>query len=378
MSQTVFSGKGSVSLSAVAETAGGDILVADARTQQVQKIAAGKMTVIAGHKVSHALPTADGKGPQVRARTQASNARASMISPVSLWASNQHHFLHYGVYGVLQATFKLPAALVADADLNIYVADSLDHKIRRVSRRTNTVATLAGSSRAGFADGTGTRARFHQPTSLALWRQVLLVADAANHAIRAIHLPTATVTLLAGSPDGESGRTDGEASRSRFHLPSAVAVHGDMALVLEPQVHRVRSISLRANTTRTLYSRQTEARWVGLAYFFQTPPHGARAWHAGAKAGGVFVSDSTGCLIRALEIEAACDGRPLSHVQLDACGVCGGNNSCVDCGGRPHGGRVRDVCGICGGDGTGCPEMDLIRVEGGQVPLPCSDFLRTR
>ena len=327
--KTLFAGKGS--LSAVAETAGGEILVADVRTQQIQKIVKGRVTVIAGHKVSQALPTADGKGPQ--------------------------------------ATFKLPAALAADADLNIYVADSLDHKIRRVSRRTNTVTTLAGCGQEGFADGKGTSALFRQPSSVALWRGVLIVADTGNNAIRSVGLKTAAVTLLAGSHDGKGGFADGIASESRFEQPSAVSVHDNMLLVMEPHVHRIRSISLLAGTTMTLHVHQTEAnaRWAGLALFIQTPARGARLRRPGSRAGNVFMSDSNGCLVRALEIEAACDGRPFSHVLVDSCGVCGGNNSCVDCAGRPHGGRQVDKCGVCGGDGSSCPEAEYTRVQGGQV-----------
>lgn len=297
MSQTVFAGKGS--LSAAIETSEGEILVADVRTQQIQKIGKGQVTVIAGHKVSQALPTADGKGPQ--------------------------------------ATFKLPAALLTDAELNIYVADPLDHKIRRVSRRTNIVTTIAGSGQPGLVDGQGTRALLQQPTSLALWRETLIVADTGNNAIRTVRLKSAAVSVLVGSRDGSSGFADGSASTSRFQQPSAVCVHHNMLLVMEPVVHRIRCVSLLAGTTSTLYSRQTHARWAGLAYFFAAPRSRPPYWRPGSRAGNVFLSDSSGCLIRSLEVKAECDGLPFSHVQVDRCGTCGGNNSCVDCAGQPHG-----------------------------------------
>jgi hypothetical protein len=49
-----------------------------------------------------------------------------------------------------------------------------------------------------------------------------------------------------------------------------------------------------------------------------------------------------------------CDGQAGSGLELDLCGVCGGNNECVsDCDGLPFGIR-RDVCGVCGGDGSTC------------------------
>jgi DNA-binding beta-propeller fold protein YncE len=104
MSQTIFAGSGSIA--GVAESADGEIFVADLRAQQVQRIAKGKATVIAGHPVSQGLPTMDG--------------RAS------------------------EATFKVPAGIAVDQSMNIYVADAGDHKVRRISRRTNSVATFAG------------------------------------------------------------------------------------------------------------------------------------------------------------------------------------------------------------------------------------------
>ena len=195
------------------------------------------------------------------------------------------------------------------------------------------------------------------------------MADTGNNAIRSVGLKTSAVTLLAGSHDGKGGFADGIASESRFEQPSAVSVHDNMLLVMEPRVHRIRSVSLLAGTTMTFHTRQTEAtaRWAGLALFVQTPARGARSRSPGSRAGNVFMSDSSGCLVRALEIEAACDGRPFSHVLVDTCGVCGGNNSCVDCAGRPHGGRQVDKCGVCGGDGSSCPEAEYTRVQGGQV-----------
>ena len=229
------------------------------------------------------------------------------------------------------------AALLTDAELNIYVADPLDHKIRRVSRRTNIVTTIAGSGQPGLVDGQGTRALLQQPTSLALWRETLIMADIGNNAIRTVRLKSAAVSVLAGSRDGSSGFADGSASTSRFQQPSAVCVHHNMLLVMEPVVHRIRCVSLLAGTTSTLYSRQTHARWAGLAYFFAAPRSRPPYWRPGSRAGNVFLSDSSGCLIRSLEVKAECDGLPFSHVQVDRCGTCGGNNSCVDCAGQPHG-----------------------------------------
>lgn len=54
------------------------------------------------------------------------------------------------------------------------------------------------------------------------------------------------------------------------------------------------------------------------------------------------------------EVRVGCDGVAESGVELDACGVCGGDNACVGCDGVPHSGLLLDVCGVCDGDGSSC------------------------
>ena len=335
MPQTIFSGTGS--LSAVMETAGGEILVADLRLQQIQRIDKGKVIAIAGHPVSQALPVADGRGQD--------------------------------------ATFKRPAAIAADANMNVYVADSLDHAIRRITRRTNMVSTLAGSGRAGFVDGIGSEARFHKPSAIALWQQTLLVADTGNNVIRGVDVVSSAARLVAGSREGTSGWADGTASDSLFDKPSAIVVYDDMLMVLEQHARRIRTISLSALTTQTLYTlpnMHITSSSAALAYFFPPMPTAASRYvstirSSSSTTGRILISDSRACLIRSLDVEPACNGKALSHMVLDRCHLCGGNNVCVDCADIPHGGRARDKCGVCGGDNTSCPELDYTRVQGAQL-----------
>ena len=84
------------------------------------------------------------------------------------------------------AKFNYPEDLVVDAYGYIYVADSNNHLIRRVTM-DGVVTTFAGSGRAGLVDGLGAAASFNKPSGLALdaWGN-LYVADSVNHAIRKI------------------------------------------------------------------------------------------------------------------------------------------------------------------------------------------------
>jgi sugar lactone lactonase YvrE len=119
--------------------------------------------------------------------------------------------------------------VVADSAGNVFVADTLNHTIRKVTPVgldwvVTTVAGKAGT--VGNADGTNATPRFNRPAGIALDRVGnLFVADQANHAIRELS-PVGTnwvVTTLAGKA-GYAGSTDGDGSVARFSNPAAVAV----------------------------------------------------------------------------------------------------------------------------------------------------------
>lgn len=120
--------------------------------------------------------------------------------------------------------FRYPAGLAVDASGNLYVADRGNSSLRKVTP-AGVVSTLAGTSgSSGSADGTGAAARFAGPSSLALTAAGdLIVADTNNHLLRKV-TAAGVVTTLAGSA-GLSGSTDGTGSAARFTYPEGVVVH---------------------------------------------------------------------------------------------------------------------------------------------------------
>ena len=121
------------------------------------------------------------------------------------------------------ARFNYPYGVAVDSAGNVYVADTLNHTIRKVTPG-GVVTTLAGLARSsGSADGTGSAARFYFPSSVAVDSAGnVYVADMANNTIRKV-TPAGVVTTLAGWA-GSGGSADGTGSAARFYNPYGVAV----------------------------------------------------------------------------------------------------------------------------------------------------------
>ncbi len=123
------------------------------------------------------------------------------------------------------ARFDDPTGVAVDSAGNVYVADEVNDTIRKITP-AGVVTTLAGSpGQIGSADGTGSAARFDDPTGVAVDSAGnVYVADRGNDTIREI-TPAGVVTTLAGSP-GQAGSSDGTGSAARFFDPYGVAVDG--------------------------------------------------------------------------------------------------------------------------------------------------------
>ncbi len=78
----------------------------------------------------------------------------------------------------------------------VYIADTYNHKIKRLDPRTRSCQTLAGNGKAGHKDGLFREAQFDEPSGLSVANGKLFVADTNNHAIRIVDLQTGVVGTL--------------------------------------------------------------------------------------------------------------------------------------------------------------------------------------
>jgi sugar lactone lactonase YvrE len=197
---------------------------------------AGKITLLAGSPGGPG--TIDGPGTQARFTfpsgivrdaagnfliTDATVGTLRKVSPdlnVSLYAGVPTELGH--VDGSLSASrFKNPSALVMDAGGNLFVSDSDNHVIRRISADGN-VTTFAGTAgEEGDADGVGSAARFRIPDGITIdGAGNMYVVDAGSSVIRKI-TPAGVVSTYAGSPN-EVGAEDGNRADARFMFPKGI------------------------------------------------------------------------------------------------------------------------------------------------------------
>jgi sugar lactone lactonase YvrE len=193
------------------------------------------------------------------------------------------------------ARFYQPQGVAVDPSGNLYVADSDNETIRKISP-TGVVTTLAGApGETGGADGSGSQARFNFPSSLVVdGAGNLFVADANNHTIRKV-TPAGAVTTLAGAA-GVSGSADGTGGAARFNRPEGIAVDPAGNLyIADAGNHLVRKIS-PAGLVSTVSGSAEAAGSVdgtGSAARFGTPFR-----IAVDAAGTLYVTDSTNWDIR--------------------------------------------------------------------------------
>jgi len=195
------------------------------------------------------------------------------------------------------ARFQEPIGIAVDGNGTVYVADSGNSTIRKITS-AGDVSTLAGTAgESGHDDGSGPAARFDGPHGVALDPfGNIYVADTFNHTIRKV-TPAGDVTTFAGTA-GQSGTADGLSISSRFSGPSALAVDPSGSIyVAETANHEIRVISSigLVSTVAGSGGNDGSSDGVGTAARFNAP-YGV----AFGPAGNLFVSDTVNNTVRKL------------------------------------------------------------------------------
>ena len=193
------------------------------------------------------------------------------------------------------ANFNFPSGVAVDSGGNVYVADTFNHTIRKVTPG-GVVTTLAGlAGNPGTNDGTGSAARFSNPYGVTVDSAGnVYVADTSYHTIRKV-TPAGVVTTIAGLA-GSSGINDGTGNNARFNRPWGVAVDSaDNVYVAEFWNHTIRQVTPGGvvTTLAGLAGNHGTTDATGSAARFRNP-RGV----AVDNAGNVYVADLSNSRIR--------------------------------------------------------------------------------
>lgn len=153
-----------------------------------------------------------------------------------------------------RATFAQPSGLTSDGK-HLYVADSEISSIRTVelgpTGRTTTLAGSGGLFKFGDTDGVGKAARFQHPLGVAIDGTDLYVADTFNHRIRRVNVRTGQVTTWLGPDltDVESG------SQITLDEPGGLSIAGGTLYIADTNNHRIVAVELSSKVARVVNVR---------------------------------------------------------------------------------------------------------------------------
>ncbi len=295
----------------VATDSTGNVYVADSGNYTIRKITpAGGVTTLAG--AAEVKGNADGIGAAARFNNPCGVATDS-AGNVYVADSGNHtirKITSAGGVTTLSGTVEVkgstdgvgaevcfddPCGVATDSAGNVYVADSGNQSIRKITP-TGGVTTLAGAAEVkGNADGIGAAARFNRPRGVATDSAGnVYVADSGNHTIRKI-MPSGGVTTLAGKA-GKRGSTDGNGPAARFNNPSDVATDSAGNVYVSDSLNRtIRKITSSGwvTTLAGMAGAYGSRDGIGAVARFSCP-----SGVATDSAGNVYVSDTENHTVR--------------------------------------------------------------------------------
>jgi len=196
------------------------------------------------------------------------------------------------------ARFNEPSGITNDG-VNLYVIDDLS-MVRKIVIATGVVSTFAGSNTSsGSSDGIGTAATFSRPMGITCDGTNLYISDSNTHKIRKIVISTAQVTTIAG---GSSGSSDGTGSAASFYEPAGMVAVGGNLYICDEDNRTIRKMNVSTGAVTTFAGTVgviDSVDGIGSAARFMEPSH------ISTDGSNLFVTDCVGNKIRKIEIATA-------------------------------------------------------------------------
>jgi sugar lactone lactonase YvrE len=296
----------------------GNVYVADSENHVVRKVdrATGVISTVAGmFKDDHMRsaverdspvqrtdedPLAEGAGETGSAKfTQ----QADLSGTVRYWTNQPATSTkRYGGDGktAVQAQLNFPTAVAVDREGNLYIADTMNHRVRKVDSETGIISTLAGTGQARFSgdDGPAHQATLNEPAALAVDDAGrLYVADQSNHRVRVVDLKSGVIRTVAGTGIATYDGDGKAAVDTALAGPSGLALMDNRLYIADTFNGRVRCVELSSGLMTTVAGD-------GGVYRYESPsdaPSPSLSRQTGIALdheGSLFLTDSDNHLVR--------------------------------------------------------------------------------
>jgi sugar lactone lactonase YvrE len=145
----------------------------------------------------------------------------------------------------LRARLNFPSAVAIDRLGNLYIADTMNHRVRRVEAATGEITTVAGTGQPRYSGdgGPAVLAALNEPTGLAINDEALYIADQSSNRVRRVQLATGVITTVAGDGTAAYSGDGVSADQTSLSGPSGVAVTGNGRLYIADTFNsRIRTV----------------------------------------------------------------------------------------------------------------------------------------
>lgn len=300
---------------AVALDHDGNLLIADSENHVIRKVdrRSGLITTVAGCTSSHDSPLTVMNRAAVPATDDPLSEGSSSAEAAFVQQSDLSGTVRYVVNGVgstkrfagdgglaLDALLNFPTAIAADAEGDLYIADTMNHRIRRVDARTGQITTIAGVGlpRFGGDGGPSVAAGLNEPAALVVQGARLYVADQSNNRIRMVDLRTGVITTVAGTGTATFNGDGRPATEAALAGPSGLTIGTDGRLYIADTFNgRIRAVDPATGIIETVVGDGGEYRYQG-EMEASSPSLSRPSGIAVDLEGNVFMTDSDNHLVR--------------------------------------------------------------------------------
>ena len=154
------------------------------------------------------------------------------------------------------ASLDFPSGIAVDASGNLFIADTSNHRIRRVDAATGLISTVAGEGTASFSGdgGPATSASLYFPHGIVVDALgSLFIGDTSNHRIRRVDAVTGLISTVGGEGTASFSGDGGPATNASLHFPSGIAVDGSGNLfIADKSNHRIRRVDTATDIITTV------------------------------------------------------------------------------------------------------------------------------